>query len=406
MKWIYGLSCACDITLYLACLGCLGILSHCSGRVALTPAALLIACVAGRRLRDKPRLCQRVWPTALAAAALYFLIPGAGGKLAALPPVIYAQLYVDNNPRPADHDAAADRFRAGLIVSAILAVVTLICGAKHWEDGLPYLFVYYTVSIALLRLLRHDDRVAGSRRFQIMNLLSVAAVCLVGFGAAQPWVLRALSSLWRFVRDRVLLPILAVLLYALQWALYLLGRLLSLLPFRLDGPMPDSPPPPMGEAAQEGLLARPAPVEPLSAAARAVLIALAVAAAAALLVVILRWLSRQEGRSADNRVSDERERLDPQALSPRIERARRGGGPEQSVRWYYRKAALWIKGRGGEVSETMNTRQIRDANAERFDREALGALREAYLPVRYGGRKATREDVRAARDAYERLKRG
>ena len=43
-------------------------------------------------------------------------------------------------------------------------------------------------------------------------------------------------------------------------------------------------------------------------------------------------------------------------------------------------------------------------NMEDITMRALRVLREVYLPVRYGGRAAGREDVRRAREAYERLK--
>lgn len=119
--------------------------------------------------------------------------------------------------------------------------------------------------------------------------------------------------------------------------------------------------------------------------------------------LILRALSRRIGRTEQSSGTDERESLDAEApKEPRIPRLRRD--PEAGVRHWYRKALMLIRARGGKVSPTMNTLQIQQQNAYAVNYEAMDALRETYLPVRYGGRAATRADVERARAAYERLK--
>ena len=67
-------------------------------------------------------------------------------------------------------------------------------------------------------------------------------------------------------------------------------------------------------------------------------------------------------------------------------------------------SAATIRARGGRVAPTMNTLQIHRENATPENEEALSQLRALYLPVRYGERAASPEDVRRARTACERLK--
>ena len=74
------------------------------------------------------------------------------------------------------------------------------------------------------------------------------------------------------------------------------------------------------------------------------------------------------------------------------------------VRLWYRRALALIRARGGRVEASMNTLQIEQANQETVDPDALRALREVYLPVRYGGRAGSRGDAARARAAYERLR--
>ncbi|MBR6219619.1 MAG: DUF4129 domain-containing protein, partial [Clostridia bacterium] len=63
-----------------------------------------------------------------------------------------------------------------------------------------------------------------------------------------------------------------------------------------------------------------------------------------------------------------------------------------------------LRARGGRVSPTMNTLQIQDENASAPGIDGLRALREVYLPVRYGNRTASREDLRRAQAALDRMK--
>ena len=119
---------------------------------------------------------------------------------------------------------------------------------------------------------------------------------------------------------------------------------------------------------------------------------------------LLRALSRRVARTGLPTGTDERESLEEEA-------PRQPGGrglrrtPEAGVRKQYLRALMLLRARGGRVAPTMNTLQIQQENAPVVDADAMRELREVYLPVRYGDRAATKEDVARARRAYERMRR-
>ena len=114
--------------------------------------------------------------------------------MAALPMMVYLPLYVYNNRFVQDYYYAAERFRYSLIIVGIILIFSLAVNAQGWQQGLPFLFLYVSLSITLLRLLRHDDQMARSRRFRILNLAEVVLVCAAGFAASQPEVLGILRG--------------------------------------------------------------------------------------------------------------------------------------------------------------------------------------------------------------------
>ena len=133
--------------------------------------------------------------------------------------------------------------------------------------------------------------------------------------------------------------------------------------------------------------------------------AVGVALLSAAVFFALRALSRRVGRIQTPSGTDERVSLDddPAPSAPRGPRL--GLAPEDGVRRQYRRALALIRARGGRLSPTMNTLQIQDENAGTVDEAAMRALRGVYLPVRYGERPASREALRRAKDALDRMRR-
>ena len=402
MSLAYALPFFCDAMLYFGALGCLGLLRFCAAGLVWVPVMLLAACWLSGRLTGRGRPYLRWLP--MAAIVPCMIVAGnTAGRLVSLPMLVYLPLYVYNNRRAPDYDYAADRFRHSLIVFGLALLVALLIQAERWKDGLPWLFMYFTLSMALLRLLRHDDRVARTFRFRAINLGGVALVCAAGFGLSQPQIVAALRAGWQWFLDNVVLNVLALVMYVLQLVLYLVARLMAWLGFTGmgAGELPQLAAPMAGDQptvarAAEDLRAFPPVV-------RFLLQAAGIAALAALTFVILRAVSRRVARSDASSGEEQREALDDAAPEgPGRIRLRRA--PEDGVRQQYRRALLLLRARGGRVAPTMNTLQIHEENAAAVDADALAELREIYLPVRYGGRGASREDVRRAKDAYERLR--
>ena len=400
MSLAYALPFFCDVMLYFGALGCFGLLHFCRDALAWTPVMLLAACWLSGKLTGRGKPWLRWLPMAVAVPC--FIVAGnLAGRVACLPMLVYLPLYVYNNRRAPDYDYAADRFRHSLIALGLVVLLSLLFRAAHWKDGLPWLFMYFTLNIALLRLLRHDDGVARSLRFRAINLGGVALVCAAGFGLSQPGIVAVVRAAWQWFLENVVLNALALIAYLIQWALYLGGRLLMWLGMsNIDGDAMPVIAPMDGPGSQLPRTARE--IRALPPVVLFLLKAAGVAALAALVFVILRALSRRVARAGHTGGSEEREALDAAPDRPRLSRLRRA--PEDGVRQWYRRSLLLLRTRGGRVTPTMNTLQILEQNAPGSDPDALRALREVYLPVRYGGRAAGREDVRRAREAYERLK--
>lgn len=403
MSLAYALPFFCDALLYYGALGCLGLLGACRPEVAWAPAILLAGCWLSGRLTGRGRPWLRWLPMAATVPAMAATGNWAGA-LATLPMAVYLPLYVYNSRRVPDYDYAADRFRHSLIVAGAALFFAALLRAETWKKGLPYLFLYFTLNMALLRLLRHDDRVARSRRFRVLNLAGVALVCAAGFGLSQPGIVAALRAAWQWFLINVVLNVLALAAYAFQWVLYGLAWLMALLVPNLGASPGAMPLPPFANDPNALVPRDAAQVQALPLWAQWALKGAGIALLAALAFVILRAMSRWAARAQADTGTDERESLD--ANAPREPRGvRRRRSPEDGVRHWYRKALALIRARGGKVAPNMNTLQIQQANAETVDYGAMDALREAYLPVRYGGRAATRADVERAKAAYERLKR-
>ena len=231
MSLSYALPYFCDAMLYFGALGCIGLLRWCAANIILAPVTLLVGCWLSGKLTGRGKPWLRWLPMVLIVPAM-IVAGNFAGRVATLPMAVYLPLYVYNNRRAPDYDYAADRFRYSLIVAGIVLLVSILVGASHWQQGLPYLFLYFTLSVALLRLLRHDDRVARSSRFRLLNLAGVMAVCAAGFMLSQPRIVAAIKAAGLWFLDNVVLRIVALMLYVVQWVFYLVGQLFAWLGFR------------------------------------------------------------------------------------------------------------------------------------------------------------------------------
>ena len=395
----YALTYFCDAMLYLAALGLFGLLGNRGAGFFYIPLLLFAGCWLCGLLMERGKWR---WLGLTPIIPCFFLAGGVGGIVAALPMMVYLPLYVYNNRRVPDYYYAVERFRYSLIVVGVILVFSLAVNAQSWKLGLPFMFLYITLSITLLRLLRHDGQVAQSKRFRILNLAEVALVCAIGFAASQPEILALLRSAWLWFAEHVLLNIATLVAYALQWVLFgaawLFTRLFGFISMDVEK-MPDlnrdvPVQPELGQAANT--------IQALPLLVRLAIKGFGVAILALLAFLLLRALSSRIARIEQADGSEQRESLDDHNI-PRDSRFRPWDRVD-GVRRQYRQALMILRARGGRVSPTMNTLQIQRENGDIADPEALETLREIYLPVRYGNRGAGPEDQRRAKRAVERIR--
>ena len=401
MSFDYALTFFCDAMLYCGALGCLGLLRACRADLFCVPVILLTACWASGRLTGGGRKPWLRWLPLAAILPALWLAGNAPGRLIAIPMAAYLALYVRNNRRAPDYDYAADRFRHSLIAAGAALFLAALFRASTWQKGLPYLFAYFTLNMALLRMLRHDDRVARSGRFRVINLGGVALVCAAGFALAQPGVVAIVRAGWRWFLGNVVLNLAALMLFAVQCVLYAGAWVLGLF-VRGGGDEPFQMPPIQPITGDDSAMMRATnSVKVLPPFIRYAVMGLGAALVALLTFAILRALSRRVARTTYTAGTDQRESLDAQS-EPRARSLRLRRGPEDGVRQQYRRVLSQLRARGGRVAPTMNTMQILEQNAENVDTGAMAELREVYLPVRYGEKAVTKADVARARDAAKR----
>ncbi len=399
MPLAYALTYFCDTMLYLAALGFFGGLRARGSAFYFVPVLLTVGCwLCGRCMkREKLR-----WSGLAVIIPCLFLAASAGSVVAAIPMMVYLPLYVANNRFAPDYYYASERFRYSLIVVGIILIFSMAVRAQSWKLGLPFLLLYVSLSITLLRLLRHDDRMAKSRRFRILNLAEVVLVCAVGFAASQPEILRILRAAWLWFAEHVLLNLAALILYVIQWVMFavawLLNRIFGDMGMDMEG-MPALNP---VEPAQSGLAQAADSVQALPLLLRLAIQGIGIAVVAVFGFMLLRALSGRIGRIEQVGGNDHREALDDDA-SPRGGRLRSRDRVD-GVRRQYRQALMLLRARHGRVSPTMNTLQIQQENGHIADPTALEALRDVYIPVRYGGYRPTQQDQKAAKAAVERIR--
>ena len=399
MPLAYALTYFCDTMLYLAALGFFGWLRARGAAFYYVPVLLAAGCwLCGRNIKCG----KRRWLGLLVVVPCLFLAAAAGSVVAALPIMVYLLLYVYNNRFVPDYYYASERFRYSLIIVGVIIIFSLAVNAQSWKLGLPYLFLYIAFSITLLRLLRHDDRMAQSRRFRILNLAEVLLVCAVGFAASQPEIFNVLRAAWLWFVEHVLLNLAALILYGLQWVLFaaawLFTRLFGDMSLDMEG-MPEITP---VESARPELAQAADSVQALPLLLRLAIQGIGIAVVAVLGFMLLRALSGRIGRIEQVGGSDQREAL-RESESPRGAR-HRSGDRVDGVRRQYRQAMMALRARDGHISPTMNTLQIQQENGHIADPKALETLRNVYLPVRYGGYRPTAQDQKQARDAVERIR--
>ena len=404
MSVVYGLKLACETYFYLAVVALLGMMNAASRGLLAVPALIGLGAGIGFQLSGRG---ERARYGFLALG----LIPAVFGfrkaeLLLALPMLVYSAFYVRNNRRATDYYYAFRRFRAEMVATPLFLLFSLTIGRNSLENAIPALFLYLAMSITLLRMLRHEERILRQRRFQMLNLAGIAGVGALGAALSTNWAIEALRAAARFLYTCALLPVLNAALAVIQLIVRGIGWFFSLFP---HSDMPAEIPAleeQMGfgaDGALEYLTAEEAMANP--AVRRALeIVGIAIAVVAAFFV--LRALSKHAPGAVGPERSEERESLDsPQIRAKRSVRARGEGKSVAGVRRVYASFLKMAEARGVLLNGRQNSLQIRDMAREKMDSEALDALRSVYILARYDG-SADEADLKQAQSALKRLKEG
>jgi hypothetical protein len=244
---------------------------------------------------------------------------------------------------------------------------------------------------------------AQSRRFRVLNMAEVVLVCAIGFAASQPEILRMLRGTWLWFAEHVLLNLVALILYIIQWVLFAAAWLFNRIFGDMNADLEHMPNIAPVEAGQPALAQTADSIQALPLLLRLAIQGIGIAVLAVLGFMLLRALSGRIGRIEQVGGNDHREALSEKE-TPKGGRFRSRDRVD-GVRRQYRQALLALRAKGGHISPTMNTLQIQQENGHMADPKALDTLRNVYLPVRYGGHRPTLQDQKLAKAAVEKIRR-
>lgn len=373
---------------------------------SLLPQLVLLALAAAlSRLLWEKRPILRLLPLLLLLPAL--LLPcETAGRVLLLAPVLYVLWTVAGSRFSLGYYAAADLFLLELKLLPVPLVLMLALSQLSMVErySLPYVLVLVLGSILLLRMLRHDEETLRQPRFRLMNLLSLAVLCLLGLFLGSSWfrgaVLWVLGRLW----DVISVPI--------AWVVGAFGALLAVTVGNLLSALfKNGDPETMKEIlehmesgqqeTQNSLEQAATQTESADPMVRTLLLL-------ALLVLLSFFLFRALRSRGDRETppAGVQSRLSAQPLPPGEKPLSRLNArtPAQQVRYRYRQLLLHARQEGAQISGLQTSRQQTGAAEEVCpDREALDRLRQLYLPARYADQ-ATGADAREARELVKRLK--
>ena len=351
----------------------------------------------------------RYLPAALGTAAVLALSPTLPDRIAGGIAAGYVFVLLVRKREYPDRD----RVLGNLIAQCIVFLFALLIAASEGEVSflgivcIPMVLVMFFSSVLLLRILRLPDEAAGEGGFAGTNAvllgIPVLSALVLALPAVQSAVLTALSFLW----NRVVVPVLILLLWGLFWICYGVVWLVSRL-------FPDSggitiPEQVLEEqlssyGAQEAVQQVQQQVSPFLLFLRQILPFAAIAVAA---ILVYRFLASGRGTGWEGLTPDpvsEEKLSQPGGGRRRGSRERAGTQRDADrVRAEYRRYLKYCRQSGIEFDASNTSEEIL-AREEAQDGESgdARALRDLYLRARYDGT-ADRGDVRRAQEFVRRI---
>lgn len=394
MVIVHGLRILTDLAFYYAFASYISVCF--GGRYAMVGLLVQAACFAlSAALREK--LCLRL--AALLPSVLLWLLPGIGlaDGLLFLPPAVYLVWQAWKGKYPLEWNRQVELFSVFLKVYTCVAAFLLASGMLKLLSAasLPIALIMLVCSVLLMRTLRHEPETYCQRRYQLVNLVSVAAVTVVAALISTEAFLKSCLSLLGSLYNTLVLPVLMMLLTAFVYVLRSVAWLLALLELK----MPEN-----GEMIELNLdnMLEDLDVKEITRYhidLKGLMIALLAVACVAALYFFFRWMSRLGwGEGASDTLGEKRGVVDSVPGKP--EKQPRFGSPVQRVRAQYRKFLKLYLAMGGEMEKSDTSLDVhRGARKCRLDEAAARELREIYIRARYAG-DADGRDAARARELY------
>jgi hypothetical protein len=394
----------CDLSLWFC--AATAILTRFGQTDGVFPAVgiMTLCCLLCYALKDK-KLPLRLLPL-LGLAFCAFWIKTAVDALLLIPPCLYCVWLCAAGRFAPDYSQAISTLKISAIALTLLLVLTSLIGmgSEPARYPLPFFLVFLFSGVAMLRLLRHDERKRKEWRLWLIALASLLACCAAALFFSSEFFLHAagaaLGALYRYI----VAPILTGLAYLVSAIVWVVMQVFSFL--KMKKPVGETPP-----KASEGVMELPDILEESGASGaewlKQLLIAFAIIGFLALAFRIFRRLIGGDGASTQEKSVQETrtplaeivktQNILHAVLAPRT--------PRETVRWYYRKFLLKAKAGGLTIAPSDTCERIAYNASALFDPELIAALREIYIVARYSPQAITGNDARRAKELYTKMKR-
>ncbi len=406
MNLVFALKILTDLCFFMFAISSVTSAAPHSGLLVTSPLIASVAAYFSRLLfsKCKKRSWLRFLPLLLCAGCFPFAAHTAD-MIVTVPMILYVGFVALRRNYEIGYDEMLTRFYTCLKVTVFPVLVMVI--ANNWRGlvdvMLPYFFFFLVLTVMLLRMLRHNEKVLTDRRFRFMNVGEMLLLCGAGYLLSSGYMLMAFRFLLGLVIRFVLRPILTGIVYVFGGLAWLLNKIFSGIDFNVENlnlsQMDD-----LGEAIQQGEQTAQEYAQSDNLTTRIltyVLIGIAVAIVVLVVVLLFRALMKAGRHGEDNKFEDERESLDDPGKDGGRKLTR---APRDRVRHYYRKFLKLCDVRGIGAGEHLNSREINDQAGGVFRTPSLSALRELYIRARYSSAEVTSADVKSAKSAYEEVK--
>lgn len=408
MSIVFAVRMFTDLCYFMFAAASLGTLADHSGMLITSPLIIAAAAYFVPFIKQKwpERRYAEYLPLALCVLCFVFTKTTADVVMT-IPMIVYLFFVIFRNMTEVDYDSALARFFFCLkLLPAPMFFALITSNTRGIIDVmLPYFFFFLVLSFMMLRMLRHSEKMLTDRKFRIMNIAEIAVLCGAGYLLSSGLIVSICKFIGNLLVKFIFRPVLTGLTYVLGGLVWVLDKLfgwIDLFPEGVDVTALEG----IGGGMTDGEAAIWDYYEEASSDSMAtqVFTYIAVGVGALLLIIIVillfRGLMRMGRKNNDNKFGDVRESLDERYDGGK---QRLGTSYRDRVRQLYRKFLKMSYKLGVDPEENLNSRDINEQVSHRLNRSALSGLRGVYIRARYSSEEITKEDLKAAKAAYDAL---